>query len=85
MIQHLELVMQRLLELVGGWMCALAMTVVLCLAAVVQAQPAPAAHAYAATDPPTTSHVWVATASRNHRSWVTTIRPRSGPAQVLAR
>ncbi|MFN8612279.1 MAG: hypothetical protein U0931_32335 [Vulcanimicrobiota bacterium] len=32
MIEHLELVMHRLLELVGGWMCALAMTVVLALA-----------------------------------------------------
>lgn len=32
MIQHLELVIHRLLELVGGWMCALAMTVVLALA-----------------------------------------------------
>ena len=32
MIEHLELVVHRLLELVGGWMCALAMTVVLALA-----------------------------------------------------
>lgn len=33
MIEHLEFVVHRLLELVGGWMCALAMTVVLALAA----------------------------------------------------
>ena len=33
MIEHLEFVIHRLLELVGGWMCALAMTVVLALAA----------------------------------------------------
>ena len=33
MIEHLEFVVHRLLELVGGWMCALAITVVLALAA----------------------------------------------------
>ncbi|MBS2036388.1 hypothetical protein JST97_15465 [bacterium] len=32
MIEHLEFVVHRLLELIGGWMCALAMTVVLSLA-----------------------------------------------------
>lgn len=33
MIEHLEFVVHRLLEMLGGWMCALAMTVVLALAA----------------------------------------------------
>lgn len=33
MIQHLEMVIQYLLQLIGGWMCALAMTVVVALAA----------------------------------------------------
>lgn len=33
MIEHLERIVHRLLELVGGWMCALAMVVVLALAA----------------------------------------------------